>query len=61
VQHPEEGELYVLTPPWKFSATPARVTRPAPLLGEHTEYVLTELLGMSEEEISRLVADKVLY
>jgi len=61
VQHPEEGELYVLTPPWKFSATPARVTSPAPLLGEHTEYVLTELLGMPEEEISRLIAEKVLY
>ena len=61
VQHPEEGELYVLAPPWKFSATPARVTGPAPLLGEHTEYVLGELLGMPEEEISRLVAEKILY
>jgi len=61
VQHPEEGELYVLAPPWKFSATPAKVNGPAPLLGEHNEYVLGELLGMSKEEISRLTAEKVLY
>lgn len=61
VQHPEEGELYVLAPPWRFSATPAKVTGPAPLLGEHNEYVFGELLGMPEEEISRLVAEKILY
>lgn len=61
VNHPEEGELYVLSTPWKFSATPAKVTAAAPLLGEHNEYVFSELLGMPEEEISRLVAEKVLY
>ncbi len=61
VQHPEEGELYVLAPPWKFSATPARVTGPAPLLGEHNEYVFGELLGLPEEEIPKLVAEKILY
>ncbi len=61
VQHPEEGELYVLAPPWKFSATPAKVTAAAPLLGEHNEYVFGELLDMPREEISRLVAEKVVY
>jgi benzylsuccinate CoA-transferase BbsF subunit len=61
VQHPEEGKLFVLAPPWKLSATPAQVTKPAPLLGEHNEYVFGELLGMPQEEIPRLVAEKVLY
>jgi crotonobetainyl-CoA:carnitine CoA-transferase CaiB-like acyl-CoA transferase len=61
VQHPEEGELYVLAPAWKFSATPAKVTGPAPLFGEHNAYVFGELLGMPEEEISRLVAEEILY
>jgi crotonobetainyl-CoA:carnitine CoA-transferase CaiB-like acyl-CoA transferase len=37
------------------SATPARLTRPAPLLGEHTAEVLGEL-GLSEAEIDRLAA-----
>jgi benzylsuccinate CoA-transferase BbsF subunit len=61
VQHPEEGELYVLAPPWKFSATPARVTAAAPLLGEHNGYVFGELLGMPEKEITRLLTEKILY
>ena len=61
VQHPEEGLLYVLAPPWKLSATPAKVTGPAPLLGEHNEYVFGELLGIPKEEISRLAEDKVIY
>jgi len=31
------------------------------LFGEHNEYVFGELLGMPEEEISRLVAEEILY
>ena len=61
VNHPEEEEMYVVAPPWKFSETPAKVTAAAPLLGEHNEYVFGELLGIPKDEISRLVAEKVLY
>ena len=61
VQHPEEGELYVLAPPWKLSGTPGQVHRPAPLLGQHTEYIFRELLGMSQDEIVGLVEEKVIY
>jgi len=61
VNHPEEGEMYVVAPPWKFSETPAKVTSAAPLLGQHNEYVFGELLGIPKDEISRLVAEKVLY
>jgi len=61
VNHPEEGEMYVVSPPWKFSETPARVTSAAPLLGQHNEYVFGKLLGIPKDEISRLVAEKVLY
>jgi benzylsuccinate CoA-transferase BbsF subunit len=46
VVHPNVGKRIALGPPWKFSATPARVKHCGPLLGEHTEYVLGELLGM---------------
>lgn len=61
VDHPKmEGEiLYGL--PWKFSRTPGGIRRRAPLLGEHNKYVFCELLGMGEDEVSRLVEEKVLY
>jgi len=61
VQHPEKGELYVLAPPWKLSATPGRVTGPSPMLGEHNEYVFGELLGMSQDEIAKLAKENVFY
>jgi benzylsuccinate CoA-transferase BbsF subunit len=61
LQHPAIGERLTVGPPWKFSRTPAAVRRPAPLLGEHNQYVLGELLGMSSEEIERLVAEEVVY
>ncbi len=61
VEHPEIGKRLVVGPPWKLSATPARVNRPGPLLGEHNQYLLGELLGMSPDEISQLVADQVVY
>ncbi len=41
--------------PIKFSTTPARVTRPAPRFGEHTEEVLLEF-GFAEDEIRAMLA-----
>jgi len=40
---------------------PARVTRSAPLIGEHNEYVFGELIGMPTKEISRLVDEEVIF
>ena len=39
-------------PATKFSRTPARLRRPGPILGEHTQLVLREILGLSDERIS---------
>jgi len=61
VTHPLLGERMVPGPPWRFSDTPARVRRAAPLLGEHNRYVLHEILGMPEEEIARLEEEKVVW
>jgi crotonobetainyl-CoA:carnitine CoA-transferase CaiB-like acyl-CoA transferase len=43
VDHPRAGPTRVLGIPLKLSATPGRVRRPAPTLGQHTDEVLGEL------------------
>ena len=42
VMHPAIGELRLVGIPFKFSATPASIRRPPPLLGEHTAEVVGE-------------------
>lgn len=57
-----EGDLGVAyMTPWHLSATPARVDRPSPRLGEHNDYVFGELLGMSQGDMAALVERKVLW
>jgi 2-methylfumaryl-CoA isomerase len=45
--------------PLDFSASPREPTRPAPRLGEHTDEVLSRLLGLSAAEIARLHASGI--
>ena len=52
VEHPIAGKLKFAGNPIKLSATPGEVTKPAPILGQHTEHVLKELLGWSDEQVS---------
>jgi len=54
LQHPTIGAMKQAGFPFKLSATPAEARRHPPLLGEHTEEVLQEVLGLSHEEIDRL-------
>jgi crotonobetainyl-CoA:carnitine CoA-transferase CaiB-like acyl-CoA transferase len=56
--HPQAGAVKSIGCPIRFSATPAAVTRPAPLLGEHTREVLRQH-GYGEAEIDALIADGV--
>jgi crotonobetainyl-CoA:carnitine CoA-transferase CaiB-like acyl-CoA transferase len=58
VEHPTAGRTRVLGIPVKLSATPGRIRRPAPTLGQHTDEVLGEL-GLSASEIARLRAKGV--
>jgi len=55
VEQPGAGKVKMLGFPGRASATPPRIDRPAPLLGQHTAEVLGEL-GLSREEIERLAA-----
>ena len=52
--HPVAGTIQMVGPPVRMSETPGAVRAPAPLLGEHTDQVLHERLGLSDEEIARL-------
>lgn len=54
VDHATAGNVKAIGHPVKYSATPTEITRPAPLLGEHTREVLSEN-GYSDAEIDALV------
>ena len=56
VAHPLAGEVKLVRSPIKMSATPPEVTGHPPLLGEHTEAVLQELLGVDTERLASLRA-----
>jgi len=53
-EHPTAGTVRLTGFPYKLSGTPAEIHRPPPLLGEHTEEVLTDLLGYSAEGVASL-------
>jgi benzylsuccinate CoA-transferase BbsF subunit len=57
VQHPVWGNYPAEVFGAHMSETPPEIQRRAPLLGEHNEYVLREMLGYSEEDFNRLVAE----
>jgi crotonobetainyl-CoA:carnitine CoA-transferase CaiB-like acyl-CoA transferase len=52
--HPEVGTRQHCGIPWKMSETRCEVRSAAPLLGQHTEEVLSGVLGLSEAEIAAL-------
>ncbi len=56
VQHPVIGEHLCERPAFHSARMDAEIRRPAPCLGEHTELVCRELLGMKPEEFEELRA-----
>jgi formyl-CoA transferase len=60
IPHPTIGALRLTGVPIKYSDTPATIRRPPPLLGEHTDEVLEELLGYGPEAIADLRARGVI-
>ncbi|MBI3246559.1 MAG: CoA transferase [Deltaproteobacteria bacterium] len=59
-EHPEVGTRRHLGIPWHMSHTPCEVRRPAPMLGEATEYVLEQIIGLTHEEVAVLREKNVL-
>ena len=59
MEHPEMGRFTHLGQSFQLSKTPAKAYSPAPLLGEHTEQICTEMLGMSDDEFVSLMQEGV--
>ena len=60
LDHPVAGRQAVPNSPLKFSATPVELETPAPLLGQHTDEVLGQLLGLGTDELDKLRGEGVL-
>jgi crotonobetainyl-CoA:carnitine CoA-transferase CaiB-like acyl-CoA transferase len=58
LDHPQAGKTQAIGCPIHFSQTPARITRPAPLLGQHSRELLAEF-GFDTAEIDHFVAQGV--
>lgn len=59
VEDPVVGPVKLVGPPVKLSNNPEPIRRPAPDLGEHTANVLSEVLGLSDEQVAQLKASGV--
>jgi formyl-CoA transferase len=53
VDHPKRGKYLSVGNPIKLSASPSVVTR-SPLLGEHTDEILKDVLGLSPQEVAAI-------
>lgn len=58
--HPVAGTVEVPGLPIKLSDTPGAIDVPAPVLGQHTDEILRDVLGMSEDEIADLKTKAVI-
>jgi 2-methylfumaryl-CoA isomerase len=54
VEQPGIGRYLMPASPLDFSQAPRLPAQPAPRLGEHTDEILLEVLGLSESEVGRL-------
>jgi crotonobetainyl-CoA:carnitine CoA-transferase CaiB-like acyl-CoA transferase len=52
--HPEVGKRQHAGIPWRMSETKCEVRSAAPCLGQHTEEVMTKMLGYSKAEYDEM-------
>jgi len=60
IEHPVAGKFKTTGIPIKLSETPEDIRTPSPLLGQHTNDILSEILGFASDEIELLRKDKVI-
>ncbi len=60
VEDPILGNIKLVGPALKMSESPEPLTNPAPMLGQHTEEVLSQLLGYSSQRIAELRAQGII-
>ena len=61
IEHPALGSEPVYNLMWQLSATPPRIQRHAPLLGEHNREVFCGLLGLDQEKVSRMEEEQIIW
>ena len=59
VTHPAIGDMHLMAPPFRLSATPSLQERPGPIFGADNDHVFGELLGLTGEERRSLERDGV--
>ena len=60
VDHPTCGPMELVSPPVKFSHSQPSIRTPPPTLGQHTDELLTEMLGMKPDEVEALKSKGVI-
>ncbi len=60
IDQPGIGKMKIANSAIRLSETPGEVYAPAPLLGQHSEEVLKEILGYSQEQIDSLKEEKII-
>lgn len=58
-QHPVLGSIPILNRPIKFAGAPQPVPEAPPVLGQHSDEILSEVLGLGPDAIAKLRADGV--
>ncbi|MES2037437.1 MAG: CaiB/BaiF CoA-transferase family protein [Pseudomonadota bacterium] len=58
--HPTAGQVKLVASPMKLSATPVTYSSAPPLLGQHTQIVLAEVLGYDEQQLAALKTKNII-
>ena len=59
--HPITGERDIVATPWRINGHRAPIRKPAPILGESNEYILRNVLGLTEKEIDNVHNSGVIH
>ncbi|KAK5017786.1 hypothetical protein LTR60_001784 [Cryomyces antarcticus] len=59
VEHPTCGPIKLVNTPVKYSFSTPSIRTPPPTLGQHTDEILTDVLGMSDSDVKSLRSEGV--